>query len=172
MGQEFPDVNGFESSWSDVGVTAQLPGAPDIELGELEAIKYSSKVDIGTLRGTSGGRVMKQTAGSETTDGSMTLPRGALFKFMEALEEAAVASGVPRLVRGNEVVISAVRFDILVQHTPIGDTRIYTGKMTGCRFLGLSFDLKQGNDADLVEVPLSPMRIAHKSASGRWIVLR
>lgn len=32
--------------------------------------------------------------------------------------------------------------------------------------------MKQGNEADMIELTLNPIRIARKSASGRWITLR
>jgi hypothetical protein len=171
--QDFPSVDGYECSWADLTATALLPGQPNIPLSMIEAIKWDSKLEVGKTRGASGGRVMKETAGSETTTGSITCTRWQLHNIIEALEAAAMASGVPGIVRGNEVIISAVRFDIMVQHTPIGDTRIYENKLSGCRFRGYTNDLKQGNDADLIEVPIDPIRVATRSTkTGQWMVLR
>lgn len=167
--QAFPSVDGDECSWADIAVTFNVPAGATVPLVDLEAIKWSGKVEVSQSRGTSGGRVMKTTAGAETSEASATLTRSGAALLMEGLETAAVAAGA---VRGNEVIISGVRFDILVQHTPLGSARIYTTKLSGCRFLGDSNDMKQGNEADMIEITLNPIRIARKSATGRWLVLR
>ena len=168
--QAFPTVDGDECSWADIAVTFNVPGGATVPLVDLEAIKWSGKVEVGSTSGTSGGRVMKTTAGSETSEASATLTRSGAALLMEGLEVAALA--LPGAVRGNEVIISGVRFDILIQHTPLGSTRIYTTKLSGCRYLGDSNDMKSGNDADMIELTLNPIKIARKSATGRWLVLR
>lgn len=167
--QAFPSVNGDECSWADIQATFNVPEGATMDLVDIESIKWSGKVEVGESRGTSGGRVMKTTAGSESSEASATYTRSGLKVLREALEVAAVSAG---LVRGNEVIISAVRFDILVQHTPLGSADIYTTKLSGCRYLGDTDDMKQGSDADMVEVILNPVKIARKSSSGRWLVLR
>lgn len=167
--QAFPSVNEHESSWADIGVNFNIVGGATMPWVDIEAIKWSRKVEVGKSRGTSGGRVMKQTAGSEDCEASSTVQRSGAIQLIEAIEVAAVALG---LVRGNEVIISGVSFDILVQHTPLGTSRVYTAKLAGCRFLGDSDDMKQGNEGDMIELTLNPIKIATKSATGRWIVLR
>lgn len=167
--QAFPSIDGDEVSWADIGVTCNVPGGASFAWVDLEAIKWSGKVEVGESRGTSGGRLMKTTAGSESSEASATVTRSGHAQLMEGLEIAAVAAGA---IRGNEVMISGVRFDILIQHTPLGSSRIYTTKLSGCRYLGDSSDMKQGNEADMIELTLNPVRIARKSLSGRWIVLR
>ncbi len=167
--QSFPTVNGDECSWADIGVTFNVPDGATVPIVDLEAIKWASKVEVGSSSGTSGGRVMKTTAGSETSEASATATRSGWMQLLEAIEVAAVASGQ---VRGDEVIISGVRFDILIQHTPLGSARIYTAKLSGCRFLGDSNDMKQGNEADMIEITLNPIRIARKSITGKWLVLR
>lgn len=167
--QAFPSVNSHECSWADIAVTLNVPGGATVGLVDLEGIKWSRKVEVGESRGTSGGRVMKRTAGSETVEASASMTRSGVAQLVEAIEVAALAASQ---TRSNEVIISGVAFDILIQHTPLGDTRIYTAKLSGCRYLGDSDDMKQGNDADMVELTLNPVRIATKSATGSWIVLR
>jgi len=167
--QAFPSVQEHECSWADIAVTFNVPGGSTVGLVDLEAIKWSSKVEVGESRGTSGGRVMKRTAGAETCEASATLTRSGWAALLEGLETAAVALDQ---TRGNEVIISGVAFDILVQHTPLGASRIYTTKLSGCRLFGNSSDMKQGNDADMIEVTLNPIKIANKSATGKWTVLR
>ena len=168
INQNFPTVDGDECSWADIGVTFNVPGGATQTL-DLEGIKTGSKVEVGESSGASGGRVMKTTAGKESNEASATFTREQHAVFIEALEKAAIAKG---LVRGNEVAISGVRFDLLIQHTPLGSSRIYAKKLSGCRYLGGSDDMKEGNEADKIEVTLNPIKIATKSSTGNWIVLR
>lgn len=130
--QSFASVDGDEVSWADLAATMNVPGGATIALVDIEAIKWSTKVEVGESRGTSGGRMMKTTAGSESHEASATMTRSGVAVLMEALEVAAVAGGY---VRGNDVIISGVRFDILIQHTPLGSSRIYT---TSCQAAGTS----------------------------------
>lgn len=167
--QAFPTVNEHESSWADIAATFNVPAGQTVPLLDLEGIKWSAKVDVGESRGTSGGRVMKRTAGQESLEASATMTRTGWTQLMESLETAAVSAGQ---VRGDRVVISGISFDILVQHTPMGANRIFTVKLSGCRFLGDSSDMKNGNDADMIELTLNPIEIARKSSTGKWIVLR
>lgn len=168
--QAFPTVNEHEVSWADIGLTINVTGGQTLQGVDWEGIKWSRKVEVGESRGTSGGRVMKRTAGSESVEASGTVTRSGAITLVEALEEAA--AGIPQLVRGNEVAISGVAFDIVIQHSPLGSDRIYTTKLVGCRYLGDSDDMKQGNEADMIELTLNPIRILTKSASGRWVTLR
>lgn len=169
INQLFPSVNEDECSWADIAVTFNVTGGATIKLVDLEGIKWSRKVETGTSRGTSGGRVRKRTAGSEEVEASATVTRSGHAQLVEGLEESAISAN---LVRGDEVAISGVRFDILIQHTPLGSDRIYTTKLVGCQYLGDSNDMKQGNDPDMIELTLNPIKILTKSASGRWITLR
>lgn len=167
--QAFPSVNGHECSWADISVDLNIPGAQAIAIVDLESIKHSGKVDVGESRGTSGGRPMKRTAGSATYEASASLTRSGLVTLITAIADAAKQAGA---VRGNEVIISAVSFDVLIQHTPLGDTNIYVTKLGGCRLLEDTEDLKQGNDADVIEVTLNPLTRSRKLPNGDWAVLR
>lgn len=167
--QDFPSVNEHECSWSDISITSMVFGGRTLKGADWEGIKWSRKVEVGESRGTSGGRVRKRTAGAESSEASGTQTRAGWAELMEALEEAAESAG---LTRGDEVYISGVAFDILVQHTPLGSERIYETKLEGCRFLGDSSDMKQGNEADMIELVLNPMKVLTKSKTGKWIALR
>lgn len=167
--QAFPSVQEHEVSWADIACTFNVPGGQTVPLLDIEGIKWSAKVDVGESRGASGGRVMKRTAGQEALEASASMTRSGWSQLMEALESAAVSANQ---VRGDRVIISGISFDILVQHTPLGASRIYTVKLSGCRFLGDSSDMKQGNEADVIELTLNPLEVARKSSTGKWIVLR
>ena len=166
--QAAPSINGHESSWADIAVSFNIPGGATTGLVDLEGIKWDRKVEVGESRGTSGGRPMKRTRGSASYEASATLTRAGVELLREAIEVAAVAEG---LTRDNRVAISGISFDVLIQHTPLGDDRIYEVKLSGCRYLGDSNDNKQGNEADMVELSLNPIEIATKSSTGAWIVL-
>lgn len=167
--QAYPVVNEHECSWADIEVTINVPDGAKVPLLDLESINWSRQVETGESRGTSGGRPMKRTAGSVSYEASGSASRSSWMLILEALEQAAIAAGQ---TRGDEVIVSGISFNILIQHTPLGSTRIYTTRLTGCRFLGDSSDMSQGNEADVIELTLNPMSIATKSASGNWIVLR
>lgn len=167
--QAYPNVNGDVCSWADISVSLNVPGGAEVSLFDLESLKWSDKVEVGEQRGASGGRVMGTTHGSLSSEASATISRAGAVQFIEALEVAA--RNLTGAVRGNRVSIAGVRFDILIQHTPLGTERIFEAKLSGCRFLGRSHDLKQGNEADMVEITLNPIEIAEKSITGDWIVL-
>jgi hypothetical protein len=168
--QAFPSVNEHECSWADIAVNFNIPGGAEVPLVDLEAVSWGRTIERGKSRGTSGGRPMKKTAGSVDYEASITLTRSGHAMFMEALEAAALS--VPELVRGDRVIISGVSFDIVVQHTPLGASRIYTAKISGCTYDGDSSDMSEGSEADTLEITLDPLEIATKSSSGNWIVLR
>lgn len=158
-----------ECSWADLAVTLNVPGGATLSLVDLESVSWGRTLERGESRGLSGGRPMKRTAGSVSFEAAATISRGGAAILYEALEAAAEANG---LVRGNEVIISAVRFDLLFQHTPLGDSRIYATKIYGCTLDGDSSAMQQGSDADMIELTLNPISIATKSATGKWLVLR
>ncbi len=166
--QAFPSVQEMEVSWADIALTFNIPGGATVPLVDLEGIKFSRKVEVGESRGTSGGRPMKRTRGSVSYEAAATMTRSGVAQIVEGLEVAAESAGE---TRGNEVAISGISFDILIQHTPLGSSRIYTSKLSGCRMLGDSYDAKQGNEADMVELTLNPILIATLSQTGKWIVL-
>lgn len=161
-------VSVHECSWADLQATLNIPGGKTVEVTDFEGFKWARKLDVGESRGLSGGRPKKRTKGSASYEGSATATRGGWMGLMEALEEAAVARGQ---VRGNEVIVSGIGFDLILQHTPLGEDRIYTTKMGGCRYLGDSSDMKQGNEADMIEIVTTPIVVATKSKSGRWLVI-
>lgn len=162
-------VNVDECSWADLTATLNIPGGATIPIVDFEAVSWGRTLERGESRGLSGGRPMKRTAGSVSFESAATISRGGAAILYEALEVAAEAAGQ---IRGNEVIISGVRFDLLLQHTPLGDSRIYAVKISGCTLDGDSSDMSQGNEADMIEITLNPISIVTKSASGKWLALR
>lgn len=168
--QSYPTVGEHESSWADIDATFNVPGAPTIDVEDITAIKWDRKVTVGVSKNASGGRVMKRTAGSEEATATATFTRSGLRALVAALKTAAAATGQ---VRGDEIAISGISFDLLVQHTPYGLVGIYMAKLEGCRYLADGNDMKEGNDADLIEVDLSPIKVKTKDPGDAfWTVLR
>jgi len=160
-------VNVHECSWADLTANLISPGGATVPILDFEGVKWSRKNERGESRGTSG-RVKKRTRGSPSCEASATASRGGWMLLLEAIETAALELG---LVRDDKVIIGGVDFDLLLQHTPLGDSRIYCVKLTGCSLDGDSSDMKQGNEADMIELVLNPLEIATKSATGNWLVL-
>ncbi len=168
--QAAANVNGDICSWADIGLSINVPGGAEAPLFDFSAIKWSDKVEVGEWRGASGGRVMGTTRGQLSSEASMTVSRAGARQIIQAL--AVAAKALPGFqMRGDRVPISGVRFDLLVQHTPLGTDAIYESKLSGCRLLGRSHDYKDGNEAELVEMVLNPIEIAEKDENGEWIVL-
>lgn len=161
--QSFPSINDIACSWADIAVTFTVAGGLTLAVEDVAAIKWSRKVEVGEQVGTSGGRVMARTSGKISYEASASFYRSGLSKLEDAL--AAVA---PQ--RGNQRIISAVGFDILIQHTPLNSSAIFTSKIKGCRYLGDNDDNKEGTDADQIEVTLNPIEIV-RIKNGVEIVL-
>ena len=161
--QAYPSLNDIDPSWADIGVTFTVFGGALIDMADIAGLKWSRKVEVGERRGASGGRVMARTTGQGSQEASATLYRGGLRRLIKGL-----ASKAP--LRGNQRRIALVAFDIMIQHTPPGETEIYQTKIKGCRYLGDSDDMKEGNEADKIEVTLNPIEIV-QIVNGEEIVL-
>jgi len=103
-------------------------------------------VEVGVVRGTSGGRKRKRTTGQADSECTVTFYKTGWKRFRTVL-----AAKNPK--------ISLVGFDILIQHTPPGSTEIHNVKIVGCRVLGRSADMAEGADPDKIEVTVNPMLI-------------
>lgn len=165
--QAYPSLNDIAPSWADIGVNFAVSGGSALDMADIKALKWSRKVEVGNQIGASGGRVMARTTGSGTQEASATLYRSGMRKLIKGLMAQAQTLG---FVRGNQVIISRVSFDITIQHTPPGETEIYEVHVKGCRFLGDADDMKEGNDADTLEITLNPIEIAN-IINGKEVVL-
>lgn len=154
VNQAFPSLNDIEPSWADIATTFTISGGVLIPMADIAAIKWSRKVEVGEKRGASGGRVMARTTGQGSQEASATLYRSGLRRLLKGLMANAPT-------RGRQTIVSLVSFQILIQHTPPGENEIYQTKLKGCRFLGDSDDMKEGNDADKVEITLNPLEIVN-----------
>ena len=160
-------LNIHECSWADLTVSPIIPGGATLTLLDLEGWKWARKLERAESRGI-GGRIKKRTRGQASFEASATATRGGWMGILEGIEVAATALN---LVRDDIVVIGGVDFDVLLQHTPLGSTRVYTVKLIGCSLDSDSSDMKQGNEADMIEMGLNPMDILVKSVTGKWLAV-
>lgn len=146
MAQEYPTLNDVAPSWADVKIDIPVYGGATVQTSDIAAVKWSDKVEVGTVRGTSGGRKKARTTGQYDAEATITF-----YKAGWATMRAALASKNPK--------ISLVGFDILIQHTPPGESGIHKVKVVGCRVLGRSGESTEGTDPEKIEIPLSVMLI-------------
>lgn len=161
--QAYPALNDIEPSWADIAVTATVTGGALVDMADIAAIKFTDKLEVGTREGTSGGRVMARTTGKVSYEASVTFYRSGFRRFLKALMENAPT-------RGNQLRVGLVGFDIMIQHTPPGEDEIYQTKIKGCRYLGGSDDMKEGTDADKIEVTISTIEIV-RIIDGKEVLL-
>jgi hypothetical protein len=154
VNQAYPVLNGVEPSWADIAVTATVSGGELIQMSDISAIKWARKVEAGKKKGTSGGRVMGRTVGEQTNETGFTLYRFGYRSLIRSLAKVAPS-------RGNQKLISLVYFDIMIQHSVPDDLEIYQTKIKGCRLMSDSDDMKEGTDADQIEIGLDPMEIVN-----------
>lgn len=153
ISNDYPVLDGIAPSWADIIVRISPDGAPLIEMKDIVAINTGTTVEVGELRGASGGRVIKRTRGAVSYEASMTLYREGYQKLCRGIMGLAP-------LRGNQRLVSLVHFQVQVQHTPPGSSEIFEYRVKGCRMLGRTANGTEGVDADQVEVSLSPIEIA------------
>lgn len=167
INQLFPSLNDIEPSWADIGVAITPQGGNVLDMADIAALKWNSKVETGQRRGASGGRVMARTTGSNTDTATGEFYRSGYRRLVKGLMAAATQKG---FVRGNQILIGLVSFDITVHHTPPGEAEIYVVHLLGCRLLERGLDMKEGNDADKVSTDLNPISIV-ELIDGKEVVL-
>lgn len=150
---DYPIFDGIPPSWADVQITGSAPGSPLISMNEIKAINTGTAVSFGEQQGTSGGRVMKRTTGSQKLTASMTFYRAGWQKFQRSLKPLAKR-------RGRQVLLATAHFNIAYQLTPFNDVEIYETRLTGCKLAGRDLNGAEGDDPDTVDVPISVAQIA------------
>lgn len=147
---DIPVLDGIAPSWADIQVRISGEDVPLIEMGDISAIDSGWDVEVGEQK--EGGIVIKRTTGSAKSDATMTLYASGFRKLLRGLLAAA-----PR--RGNQALISLVHFNVNVQFTPPGSDDILEYRIKGCRIIGRKISAAEGNDAQVVELPLNPIQV-------------
>lgn len=153
MAEEYPTLNDLAPSWADIKVSIPIYGGTTVETLDIAAVKWSDTVELGVVRGTSGGTKRKRTRGQYDCDASITFYTQGWRTLRTALASVATSKSVG---------LTLVAFDILVMHTTpalTGDSDIHEVKIEGCRVIGRTSDMAEGTDGDQIEIPLNPMRI-------------
>lgn len=151
--QEFPTLNGVEPSWSDISIAFPIHDGQTVKTTGIKSIKWSDKVEVGEGRGTSGGRKSRRSTGKYTCEATVEFYRTGLQSFVEALKQ-------------KNTRVSLVTFDVIILHTPPGETGIFTTILKGARLLGRSFDTDDESvDLDTVEVALDVMLVEDNGAT-------
>jgi hypothetical protein len=154
VSQAFPSLNDNEPSWADIATTFTVSKGPLLAMSSIAGLKWGRKVDTGARRGASGGRVTARTTGEGSQTASASLYRSGMRQLLKGLMTQA-----PK--RGDQLLIGLVAFDILIQHTPPGESEIYQVKIKGCRYLEDADDMKEGADPDKIDITLNPMEIVN-----------
>jgi hypothetical protein len=149
---DFPLVDQIVPSWADISVKATPKGGALIDVKDIASVKRKRTVTVGEQQGASGGRVMARTSGTVKYEFEWELYRSGYAQLLENLAPLA-----PK--RGNQARVSLVHFNVIVQHTPPGSSRIYEWRAKGIRLLGDSMDAGEGDDADKVQVPCSVIEV-------------
>lgn len=148
---DYPVIDGVCPSWADIQVRAQsTKGGPLVDLGDISAIESGMTVEEGYQ--SEGGRVIKRTTGSAKSEASWTLYASGYQKLLERLLVLAP-------VRNGQALISLAFFNVFVQWTPPGSSKILERRIKGCRILSNKQSSTEGNDATQFEIPLSPIEV-------------
>lgn len=164
---EFPVIDRVVPSFADIKISLTPLSAPLISMKAIKAINMGRTVEIGKMRGASGGRVMARTTGQTDYTFSMTLYRPGWEQLIESLAAAAKSHAV----RGNEVAISLVHFSADIIWTPPGATQKSHRRCKGLRIIGDTNNPTEGTDPDELEVTCDALTIADVLANGREIVM-
>lgn len=163
--QLYPNVNDEEISWSNISLPLAINGGVTLDVTDCEGIKWSTALETGLSYGTSGGRPMKETNGKVKYTASMMLTKSGILALKTAL--GAVAP-----VRGNQKLISQVRFSVQVLYKLVSNpSTVYETVLRGCRFRGESEDAKEGVDAIINEIPLDPIEIVDVISGSEYALL-
>jgi len=154
----------FAASWANAKIAITPYGGAVLDEADISAISHSGTVEVGVQK--SGGRKKARTEGEVEYEASATFYRSGLQKLVKAM----VAAAPDYAVRGNQVRISLVSFDIDLHHSPPGAVEIAHTRIKGCRLLGYSESLAEGPDPDQIELTLNPMEICN-IIDGREVVL-
>jgi hypothetical protein len=148
---DYPVLDGIAPSWADIQVRISPNGGTLIEMGDISAISTGTTVEVGEQN--EGGRLIKRTTGSVKYEASWTLYASGYQKLLRGLVAAAPTNG-----KGQKL-LSLAHFLVHVIWTPPGSTDLVEYKIKGCRILGRTIDSAEGNDAQQIEMPLSPIEV-------------
>lgn len=152
VNQSFPLLDNIAPSWADIALTVKGSSTPLLKTEDFKAINTNTTIEIGKLRGASGGRVRRRTTGSVDYDGSLTLYHQGWHALLANL-------GPAMLTRGNQRVYGIIHFSLQILWTPPGSVEIFETRLKGSRLMGRTLASAEGTDPTELEVPISPGEI-------------
>jgi hypothetical protein len=149
MPQEYPTLNGVAPSWADQdGTKFNIYNGATIQTADLSAINWSETLELGTVKGVSGGAKRKRTSGEYDCEGSITF----YVQGWDILSAALAAQST----RGR---VGDAPFDVIQTWTLLPDSSVRLLKLVSCRVVGVSFAPAEGPDPLTVEVSLNIMEV-------------
>jgi hypothetical protein len=159
---DYPILDGIAPSWADVIVRSKVPGAPTLETKDIKAINTNCSISLGEQR--AGGRLKMRSTGSSKYEASMNVYRNAWNEWLRN-------NGATMYTRGNQRIYGLVHFGLQIQHTPPGSVEIFEYRIKGCRITGRVLNGTEGDDVDVVELPLSPIEIVDVIDGVEYVIL-
>jgi hypothetical protein len=158
-------IDGTYASWAELNLVAQVPNVPDFRTKDFNAVSFGTERTPKKVHGA-GRRVRGRTAGSvNAKDGSLTFLQDAYYQFLARLKEGAIAQGI-----GNDDW-DLLAWTVAIDWTPlVGAPLVNSVRLLGVRVLGDEEDHKQGDDENMVTVPISILKVERRNAQG--IVIR
>jgi hypothetical protein len=152
VNEAYPLLDGEEVSWADVQITLLPKDGNAIKEFGIHEINTGEDVDIGEVKGQTGGRIVSRTTGDRKLECSLVMSRRGAQNLIRALIAKA-----PK--RGNRAVYGRVPFDIAIFSTPLGSEEIFDRRVIGCRLQGNKLGLKEGNEHDKIELKVHALDI-------------
>jgi hypothetical protein len=153
VNQSFALLDDIAPSFADIAMEIKGIGTPVLKTLDFKAINTGCQVDIGKLRGASGGRVRRRTTGQVEYSASITIYRQGWQALLKNL-------GPIMPTRGSQRIWGLVHCSIVYFWTPPGSVEIFETRIKSARFKGRDLASAESTDPDELEIALDPGEIA------------
>lgn len=164
ISQDFPVLDGFAPSWADLSMNFKGAVTPKLEMKDIASVESVASLEIGELRGLSGGKVVRTTTGASKYEGKLGLYQSGFVNLLDNL-----GPGMP--TRGGVRIYGTIHFDIQQFWTPPGTDEIYEKQMNGCRILGDTLAAAEGTDAQQIDVPMKVGEVIYVIRGFKYVIL-
>jgi len=164
INQDFPILDGVAPSWADCTLKAKGAATPLLEVKDIASIDSSTTLEIGKMRGLSGGKVIRTTTGSSDHEGSLGLYHSGFTNLLDNL-------GPNMPTRGGKRIYGVCFFDLQQFWTPPGSNEIFEKQMNGCRILGEALAAAEGTDAQKIDLPMYIAEIVYVIRGFKYVIL-
>ncbi len=164
INQDFPVLDGIAPSWADLSINFKGANSPKLEMKDLASVESTAKIEIGKLRGLSGGKVTRTTTGASDYEGKLGLYQSGFVGLLDNL-----SGSMQR--RGELYVYGTVFFDIQQFWTPFGTDEIFEKQINGCRILGDTLASAEGTDAQQVDLPMYVGEVIYVYRGKKFVAL-